>query len=110
MAGTFCFWELTSGDGLVARRPEGGPDLGAGFGDGRLGSVGLTGWKGTAVAAVAGVPIPMSGKGATGLVSGTFGVGRFCMNGDTEAIIGATGTDACSTLGGSRSMTMGAGG
>lgn len=109
MAGTFCFW-VTSGDGLVAGRAEGGPDLGAGFGDGRLGSVGLIGWEGTAVVACAGVPMPMSGKGATGLVSGILGVGRFCMNGDTEAIMGATGTEACSTFGGSRSMTIGAGG
>lgn len=36
------------------------------------------------------------GKGATSLVSGILGVGRFCINGDTEAVTGATGTMDCS--------------
>lgn len=102
---------LTKGDVLWASRPDGGPDFVAGFGEGRFPSAAFTGWKGTAGGAGVPVPMPMSGKGATGLTSGAgFGLGLFCKEGEPDTIIGATGAEACPVLGGSRSMTMGAGG
>lgn len=121
-----CFCAVTNGFALLAIRPDGGFDLGAGlwacfgvgcfvcFGDGRFCSTGgLVRVKGTAAATGlgGGMPgAPMSGKGATGLPS-ALGMPRFATKGEPPAaVIGATGTVEPVGLRPSRSMTMCAGG
>lgn len=115
---------VARGFGLLAIRPDGGFDLGAGlwaclgvgcfvcFGDGCFWSTGgLARAKGTASAGLEGgiTGAPISGKGATGLPSAL--MPWFATKGeDPVAIIGATGMVGPVGFRPSRSMIMGAGG
>lgn len=106
VAGGFgaCFCTFFIGLGLLASRPDGGLDFGAGlgvvlgvgcFGDGRVCSMGgFARPKGTWLGFGWGtlIPIPISGKGATGLFS-TLGAGRLGNDGPPTAIMGAIGAE-----------------
>lgn len=132
-----CLW-VAKGLGLFPIRAEGGFDFGPGLGGAGLGvclGVGCFGdgrfWSATGglaraktgdttglgpVAPGAPMPMPMSGKGATGATGGAglpsaLGMARLAMKGEPPvAIMGATGTAGPAGLRDSRSMVMGAGG